>query len=109
MDDSTAFLNPLRQHRRKAGSDDFRLGFLDVILDPPEDDASFSHIINRIARAPIAISGLSDGPDIDEIFREIFHDDRLGSHFSHFVRFHIDPRHMGVTVEADRGELVGEI
>ena len=64
---SAAFHDPLGEHRRQAGGDDFLLSLGDVILDAAEHDEVVIEVEDRITGAPVAVARLADGADVDEI------------------------------------------
>ncbi len=66
------------------------------------------HIINGVGRPPVAISGLANAPDIDEIlFAQLEMDFGVRVQL-HTFTLHVNSWHMGVSIEAELGELVTE-
>lgn len=59
---------PFRQFFRETGSQDGVLSTTDIILQPPERDGIEIRIVDTVGGPPVSVPGLTDTPDIDQIF-----------------------------------------
>jgi hypothetical protein len=103
------FREPIGQHFRQSGGDNFLLGGRHVILDSAKNDDVALAVIDHIAGARISVTGLANRAGVDEIFVVGLDFDGIRGDFADFVGFDINFGNMGVPMKAELGKLVGEI
>ena len=93
---------------REAGGADFALSGFDVVGDAADGDLLIIVVVEGVGAAPVAVSGLADAADIDEVFAAGIDAEGFRAIEGDAEGFDVEAGGVGVAEEADGGELVAE-
>lgn len=102
------FSEAMGQARGETGLQDFALGGADIVVETTDFDGSFVEVVDNVAGFGVAVAGLADAADIDEIFLARFGLELGVSAAADHGVAHEGDGHMGMAEEADAGVLVSE-
>ncbi len=93
---------------REPGGADFALSGFDVVGDAADGDLLIIVIVEGVGAAPVAVSGLADAADVDEVLAAGVDAEGFRAVEGDAEGFDVEARGVGVAEEADGSELVAE-
>lgn len=93
---------------REPGGADFALSGFDVVGDAADGDLLIIVVVEGVGAAPVAVSGLADAADIDEVFAAGIDAEGFRAIEGDAEGFDVEAGGVGVAEEADGSELVAK-
>src|SRR2546421_5986280 len=92
----------------QTGRHDFGLRRRDIVVQTPQFDRTFVHVVDHVRRPWIAVARLANAADVDEIFPTRLDLEFGVSAAAHDTVADEGHRHMRVAKKTDRGVLIGK-